>query len=94
MHRRLEHHAVLRRADVGALELVLRRHLALDEFADLAVDLAQFLGDVAAEILVDLENLQLGLGDLALGLGGDAISWPRSPSSRAASRSSEVSLVS
>jgi hypothetical protein len=39
--------AVLRRPDVGALELILRGHLALDVFADLAVDLAQLLGDVA-----------------------------------------------
>ena len=37
----LEHHAVLRRADVDALELVLGGDLALDELADLAVDLAQ-----------------------------------------------------
>ena len=66
---RLEHHAVLRRADVDALELILGRDLALDEFADLAVDLAHLLGDLAAQILVDLDDLQLGLGDLALGLG-------------------------
>ena len=67
---RLVHHAVLRRADVDALELVLGRDLALDELADLAVDLAQVLGDLAAQILIDLQDLQLDLGDLALGLGG------------------------
>ena len=35
---------------------------------DFAVDLAHILGDFAAEILVDLDDLQLGFGDLALGL--------------------------
>ena len=70
MHVRLEHHAVLRRADVDALELILGRDLALDEFADLAVDLARLLGDLAAQIPVDLDDLQFGFGDLALGLRG------------------------
>ena len=67
---RLEHGAVLRRADIGALELILGGDLALDIFADLAVGLAQLLGDVARQILIDLDDLQLDLGDLALGLGG------------------------
>ena len=69
MHVRLEHHAVLRRADVDALELVFGGDLALDELADLAVDLAHFLGDLAAQVLVDLDDLQFGLRDLAVGLG-------------------------
>jgi hypothetical protein len=47
VRRRLEHDAVLRRADIGALELILRGHLAFNVFADLAVDLAHLLGDVA-----------------------------------------------
>ena len=51
-------------------ELVLGGHLALDVFADLAVGLAQLLGDVAGEFLIDLEDLQLNFGDLALGFGG------------------------
>ena len=61
---------LLRRADVGALKLIFRRHLALDVLADLAVGFAQFLGDVTGEQLIDLEDLQLGLDDLALRLGG------------------------
>ncbi len=61
-------HAVLRRADVDPPQLVFGGDLALDEFADLVVGLAQILGDVADHVLVDLDDLQLGLGDLALGL--------------------------
>ena len=68
MHRRLQHHAVLRRADVDPAQLVFGGDLALDEFADLVVGLAQILGDFADHVLVDLDDLQFGLGDLALGL--------------------------
>jgi len=60
--------AVLRRADVDAAQLILGGDLALDEFAELVVGLAQILGDFADQILVDLDDLQFGLGDLALGL--------------------------
>ena len=70
VHGGLKHRAVLRRANFDALELIFRSHLALDEFADLAVDLARLLGDLAAEIAVDLDDLQFGLGDLASDLGG------------------------
>ena len=65
MHRRLQHDAVLRRADVDAAQLILGGDLALDELADLVVGLAQILGDLADHVLVDLDDLQLGLGDLA-----------------------------
>src|SRR4051812_5524414 len=68
MHRRLQHHAVLWRADVDTAKLVLGGDLALDHFADLVVGLAQILGDLADHVLVDLDDLELGLGDLALGL--------------------------
>src|SRR6266702_2959056 len=66
MHSRLQHHAVLRRADVDAAKLILGGDLALDQFADLVVGLAQILGDLADHILVDLDDLELGLGNLAL----------------------------
>src|SRR6202012_4162931 len=69
MHGRLLDHAVLRRADIDAPQLILGGDLALDEFADLVVGLAQILGDLACHVLVDLDDLQFGLGDLALGLG-------------------------
>src|SRR5713226_9401930 len=68
VNRRLQHHAVLRGADVGPPQLVLGGDLALDEFADLVVGLAQILRDIADQILVDLDDLQFGFGDLALGL--------------------------
>ena len=64
------HDAVLRRADVDALQLILGRDLALGQLGDLGLDLAQLLGDLAAQLLVDLDDLQLDLGDLALRLGG------------------------
>ena len=64
----LEHDAVLWRTDVDALELVLGGDLALDELAILGVDLAHVLGDLAAQILIDLDDLQLGLGNFAFGL--------------------------
>ena len=55
-------------ADIDALQLVLCGDLALDELADLRVDLARFLGHLAAQVAVDLDDLQLGLGDLAADL--------------------------
>ncbi len=75
MHGRLQHHAVLRRADVDAAQLVLGGDLALDELADLVGGLTQILGDLAGHVLVDLDDLQLGFGDLAPGLGarGDVL---------------------
>ena len=61
---------------------------------NLGVDLAHVLGDLAAQILIDLDDLQLGLGDLALGLGdgGDQLRRVR-PRAARASRSSAVSRV-
>ena len=72
---RLENDTILRRAESVRHELILRSHLSLDIFSDLAVGLAQLFADVAGEFLIDLENLQLGLDDLALdlGRGGDEL---------------------
>ena len=64
----LMHAAGLRGADVDALQLVLGGDLAFDQFADLGLDLAQVLADLAAQVAVDLQDLQLGLRDLAFGL--------------------------
>ena len=59
----------MRRADIDALELILGRHLLLDQLGGLAADLGEVLADLGAHVLIDLQDLQLGLGDLALGLG-------------------------
>ena len=67
--RRLEDQAVLRRAQIGTLELIFGGYFAFDIFADLAVGFAQLLGHLAGELLIDLQDLQLGFDDLALSLG-------------------------
>jgi hypothetical protein len=54
---RLKDDAILRCAQVSSLELIFRGHLALDIFADFAVGIAQLLGDVAGEFLIDLQFL-------------------------------------
>ncbi len=59
------HDAILRGANVDPLELVFGGHLALDEFAEPAVELAQLLRHLAGEVLIDLQDLQLDLADLA-----------------------------
>src|SRR5262245_26204030 len=69
MHGELVHDSVLRGADVDAHELIAGGHLALYQFGALGLDLAQVLGHLAAQVLVDLDDLQLDLGSLALGLG-------------------------
>ena len=70
--RRLKDDAILRGADVGALELILRRDLALDKLADFAVDITQLLSDVAGKVLVHLNDLQLDFGDFSLRFGACA----------------------
>jgi hypothetical protein len=69
MHRQFVHDAALRGADVDPLELVLRGDLALDVFGDLAADVRKLLAHLGPQVLVDLEHLDLCLGDLAIGLG-------------------------
>ena len=61
--------AVAGSTDVDALQLVLGRHAALGIFRDLALDLAQLLHRLGAHLLVDLDDLELGLGDAAFRLG-------------------------
>src|SRR5262249_54823344 len=68
MDAELEYGPVLGRADIYTLQLVLGGNLALDEFTDLRVGLAQFLRHFTAEVLVDLDDFELDFGDLALGL--------------------------
>src|SRR5262249_23806469 len=64
----MKHPAVLGSANVDALQLVFGCYLALDQLGDLGADLGEVLADLGAQVLVDLDDLQLRLGDLALGL--------------------------
>ena len=61
VHVELMHHAALRRADVDALELILGGDLFLDQFGGFAADVGEVLADLGAHVLVDLQNLDLGL---------------------------------
>src|SRR5262245_2790609 len=69
MHGKLMHAAVPRRADVDALELVLGRNPFFNQLRGLCPDLGQLLAHLAAKILIDLQDLELGFGDFAPGLG-------------------------
>ena len=93
MHRKLLHDTGLRSADLDALQLIHRRDLAFDQFRDLGADVGQLLGHVAAQVLVDLDDLQLGLRNLSLALRHcrdelSALAFRRAPS-----RSSAVTRV-
>ena len=55
----------LRGPDVGALEFVRGGICAFLQFRDLCLSFAQILEHFGAKILIELENLQLGLGDFA-----------------------------
>src|SRR5262249_29405209 len=68
VNRQLKNASILWGANVDAFELIFGRDFALDELADFSIDLAQFLGDLAGKILIYLQNLQRGFGDLAFGL--------------------------
>ena len=57
---------------------------ALAQFRDFGAHVAELLGDLAASILIDLNDLQLDLGDFAAVEAFEATSCPRSPSRRAA----------
>src|SRR5262249_33897532 len=91
---RLKDDTVLWRAQIGALELILRRNLALHIFADLAVSLAQLLGNVAGHILIYWMICNCISAILPFASAAWATICPRSPSSRASSRCSEVSRLS
>ena len=68
MDRKLVHHPILGCTDIHPLQLVLGRHLLLHQLRGLAPDVGQLLAHLRAHVLVDLDNLQLGLRDLALRL--------------------------
>jgi hypothetical protein len=79
---KLVDHAVLRCANIHALELILCGYFLLDEFGDLAADIGQILTDFSAHVLIDLQDLQLDFGHFALGLGdrcGQLTAFPIEP---------------
>ncbi len=65
MHRELVHDPGLRGPQVDAPELILGGDHLLLELGALALGLAQILQHVGAEVLVELDDLQVGLADLA-----------------------------
>ena len=67
--------------------------LLLDQLGDLAADFGEVLADLGAHVLIDLQDLDLGLGDLALGLRDRGDELPALASRRACSRSSAVTRV-
>src|SRR5262245_24321268 len=69
VHAELMHDAALRRPDIHALELILRRRHTLLELGDLALGFAQVLEHLGAEILIELQDLQLGLAVLGARAG-------------------------
>src|SRR5262249_4106791 len=64
VHVQLMHHSALRCPNVDAHELVFGGDLAFHQLGPLALDLAQLLGYLASEILIDLGDLELGHRDL------------------------------
>ena len=62
-------HARRRRAYFDAVEQVPRGDAALDQFGFLALRLAKFLDDFGAKILIEPDDLKLGLADLRFRLG-------------------------
>ena len=82
VNRKLVHATRLRRAGVDALELILDGDFPLGELGDLGSGVAQFLGDFASCVIVNLDDLQLDLCLPPLEVFA-AKSSSRSPSSRA-----------
>ena len=69
MNRKLVHKAALRRDEIDALQLILSRNLAFDVLGRLRFNLTQAVGHFAAKVLIDLDDLELRLRDLAARLG-------------------------
>src|SRR5262249_31920513 len=67
VHRQFMHPPGLRRANVDMLELVFGSDFALAEFRNFGADVAQLLRCLAADVLIDLDYLQLNLSSFASG---------------------------
>lgn len=68
VHCQLVHHAIMRCAKVDAFQLIFGSHSFLDEFCDFALHLAEFLGHVTSQFLVDLNDLKFSFGNLPVRL--------------------------
>ena len=68
MHGELVHGAALRRPKIDALQLVLGRDPPFRELGPLRLRSRSSLPTSVFSVLVELQDLQLGLGDLALRL--------------------------
>ena len=75
MHGELVHGAGDRRPDLELLQLVPGGDLAFGQFVDARAGLGEVARCLAAHVLVDLQDLQLGLRDLGADLrgGGDQL---------------------
>jgi hypothetical protein len=60
------HHAVLWSTNIDAFALILGGNFAFYELGDFRFRVGKILTHVAAQILIDLNDLQFGLGDAAL----------------------------
>jgi hypothetical protein len=69
VHALLKDLASLRRDQVDALEQVFGGDAFFNQLGFLAADVGQLLADLGAQVLVDLQDFQLGLGNAAPGLG-------------------------
>ena len=92
------HDAILWAANVDAFEAVLGRNLAFDELGYLPLNFAQLGGNLAAQILIYLDDLQFDLRRAAVGLcdGGCELAVltlkPYASRSRAVRRSIETNF--
>jgi len=59
------HDTLMRRADLDPPQLVLGRDPPLGQFRGLGAVLGQILADFRAQILIDLDDAELGLGNFA-----------------------------
>jgi hypothetical protein len=71
--RQLVDDAGLRRPDVDPLQLVHRRDFSLNQLGDFGSDIGKLFCHFAAYVLIDLDDLQLDLGNFSFRLsdGGD-----------------------
>src|SRR5689334_7129428 len=65
VHAQLVHGAALRGTDLDPVELILGRGDPLVELGDLALGLPQVLENLGAGVLIELDDLELDLADLA-----------------------------